>query len=202
MVFVVGKAYLPSAAACEQALLEVIFFIPLPGDPSCDTYEFILPQWTAPFLISLSHMASSFATPLDGHNSSACVVCSDYVWDSKMSSKLICSFDDDLLPTYCILSFPRNSLVQFFGLIKDVMSGGGMTVDVKSIVTNVDQISSLGKCKHMTAADRYNYLVLVTHLSLISHSVLPSLQHVPPMLQPGVAMLHIHLPVLPIPFEI
>ncbi|KAI6098001.1 hypothetical protein EV401DRAFT_1799766, partial [Pisolithus croceorrhizus] len=81
VVFVVGKAYLPSVAACKQALMEATFFIPLPGDPSCDAYEFILPQWTAPFIISLGCMTSSFATPTDGRNNSASMVCSDYVWD-------------------------------------------------------------------------------------------------------------------------
>ncbi|KAI6138732.1 hypothetical protein EDD17DRAFT_1492244, partial [Pisolithus thermaeus] len=66
IVFMVGKAYLPSVAACEQALMEATFFIPLPGDPSCDAYEFILPQWTAPFVIGLGRMTSSFTTPTDG----------------------------------------------------------------------------------------------------------------------------------------
>ncbi|KAI6109074.1 hypothetical protein EDD17DRAFT_1514487 [Pisolithus thermaeus] len=158
IVFMAGKAYLPPAATCEQALLEATFFIPLPGDPSCDAYEFVLPQWTAPFVIGLGRMVSSFVTPTDGQNSSASVVCSDYVWDGKMSSKLI--FDDDLLPAYCISSFPRNSLIQFFSLIKDVASGSRMTVDVKSIVTDVDQTSSLGKRKHTATMDSH-----VTHPS-------------------------------------
>ncbi|KAI6127274.1 hypothetical protein F5141DRAFT_996979 [Pisolithus sp. B1] len=72
-----------------KALMEVMFFIPLPGDPSCDTYEFILPQWTVPFIIGLGCVTSSFATPTDGQNNSASMVCSDYIWDGKMSSKLM-----------------------------------------------------------------------------------------------------------------
>ncbi|KAI6041638.1 hypothetical protein EDC04DRAFT_2601567 [Pisolithus marmoratus] len=143
--FVVGKVFLPSAAICEQALLDTVYFIPLPGDPSCDAYELILPQWMVPFVIGLSRVTSSFPTSTDGQNSLAFVSCSEYVWDGKMSSKLMCNFDDSLLPGYRISSFPRNSLIQFFGTIKDVVSSGGMTVDVKSIITDVDHVSSLGK---------------------------------------------------------
>ncbi|KAI6131192.1 hypothetical protein EV401DRAFT_447410 [Pisolithus croceorrhizus] len=152
VVFVVGKAYLPVVSACEQALLEALYFVPLLGDPSSDAYEFILPQWTAPFLVGLGRITSSFANS-DGRHNSASVSCSDYVWDGKMSSKLICSFDDDVLPHYCISSFPRGSLVQFFGLVKDVASGAGTTVDVKSIVTDVDCTSALGKRKSCIMTD-------------------------------------------------
>ncbi|KAI6094236.1 hypothetical protein EV401DRAFT_2084527 [Pisolithus croceorrhizus] len=126
----------------------------------------------APFIIGLGRMASSFVTPTDGWNSSASVVCLDYIWDSKMSSKLI--FDDDLLPAYCISSFPQNSLVQFFGLIKDVASSGGMTVDVKSIITDMDQTSSLGKHKHMATMDRYAMWLSGAHNSPIPNPTLSS----------------------------
>ncbi|KAI6169804.1 hypothetical protein EDD17DRAFT_32883 [Pisolithus thermaeus] len=152
VVFVVGKAYLPAASAREQALLDALYFVPLPGDPSSDAYEFVLPQWTAPFLVGLGRVASSFARS-DGRHSSVSVSCSDFVWDGKMSSKLICSFDDGLLPPYCISSFPRSSLVQFLGLVKDVGTSEGMTIDVKSIVTDVDCTSALGKRKFCTTAD-------------------------------------------------
>ncbi|KAI6017917.1 hypothetical protein EDC04DRAFT_2607915 [Pisolithus marmoratus] len=81
------------------------------------------------------------------------MACSDYVWDGKMLSKLMCSFDDSLLPGYCISSFPHNSLIHFFGSIKDVTSSGGMTIDIKSIVTNMDHVSNLGKCKSSATAD-------------------------------------------------
>ncbi|KAI6168232.1 hypothetical protein EDD17DRAFT_1750809 [Pisolithus thermaeus] len=172
IVFVAGKAYLPPATACEQALLEATFFIPLPGDPSCDAYEFVLPQWTAPFIIGLGRVVSSFITPTDGRNSSVSMICSDYIWDGKMSSKLI--FDDNLLPAYCISSFPWNSLIQFFSLIKDVASGGGMTVDVKSIVTDVDQTSSLGKRKHTATTDRYAMWLSGAHNSPIPNPALSS----------------------------
>ncbi|KAI6103853.1 hypothetical protein EV401DRAFT_2079356 [Pisolithus croceorrhizus] len=166
IVFMVGKAYLPPTTACEQALLEATFFIPLPGDPSCDAYEFVLPQWTAPFIIGLGCVALSFITPTDGQNSSVSVVCSDYIWDSKMSSKLI--FDDNLLPAYHISSFPQNSLIQFFSLIKDVVSGGRMTVDVQSIVTDMDQTSQS--------------LILHYGLVLASNSKQASKVTMPPML--------------------
>ncbi|KAI5998454.1 hypothetical protein EDC04DRAFT_2612443 [Pisolithus marmoratus] len=109
IVFIAGKAFLPSAAVCEQALLN---------------------SYMVPFVIGLSRVTSSFAAATDGHNSLASVTCSEYVWDGKMSSKLMCSFNDDLLPGYCISSFPCNSLIQFFGSIKDVASSGGMTVNM------------------------------------------------------------------------
>ncbi|KAI5983264.1 hypothetical protein EDC04DRAFT_2915080 [Pisolithus marmoratus] len=153
IAFVIGKVFLPSAAICEQALLDAVYFIPLPGDPSCDAYELILPQWMVPFVIGLGRVTSSFPTSTDGQNSLASVSCSEYVWDGKMSSKLMCNFDDSLLPGYRISSFPCNSLIQFFGTIKDVVSSGGMTIDVKSIVMDVDHISSLGKRKSPVTED-------------------------------------------------
>lgn len=88
VVFVVGKAYLPPSSARKQALLEALYFVPLPGDPSSDAYEFVLPQWTTPFLIRLGRVTSSFAKS-DSRHSLASVLCSDYVWDGKMSSKLM-----------------------------------------------------------------------------------------------------------------
>ncbi|KAI6001407.1 hypothetical protein EDD15DRAFT_2158784 [Pisolithus albus] len=92
VVFVVGKAYLPSTAACERGLLEAMYFVPLPGDPSCDVYKFILPQWNAAFVLGLGRVTSSFASHDDGHHNSISVSCSDYVWDGKMSSKLMYVF--------------------------------------------------------------------------------------------------------------
>ncbi|KAI5999938.1 hypothetical protein EDD15DRAFT_2362475 [Pisolithus albus] len=153
VAFVVGKAYLPSAAACEQGLLDAFHFVPLPGDPTCDVYEYLLPQWRVPSVIGLGHVNSSFAVHAESDNAIALVTCSEYVWDGKMTSKLICNFDKNMLPTYCISSLPRNSLIQFFGLIKNVASSGGMTVDVKSLVSDVDQLSTLGKRSHFAATD-------------------------------------------------
>ncbi|KAI5990478.1 hypothetical protein EDD15DRAFT_2280504 [Pisolithus albus] len=153
VAFVVAKAYLPSAATCEQGLLDAFHFVPLPRDPMSDVYEYLLPQWRVPSVIGLGHINSSFAVHAEGDNGIALVTCSDYVWDGKMTSKLICSFDEKLLPTYCISSLPCNSLIQFFGLIKNVASSGSMTVDVKSIVTDVDQLCTLGKRSHSATTE-------------------------------------------------
>ncbi|KAI6161855.1 hypothetical protein EDD17DRAFT_1421202, partial [Pisolithus thermaeus] len=58
VAFVSVKATIPANVSREPALLDTLYFVPLPGDPSSDTHEFVLPQWTVPFLISLGHVMS------------------------------------------------------------------------------------------------------------------------------------------------
>ncbi|KAI6122427.1 hypothetical protein EV401DRAFT_1951436 [Pisolithus croceorrhizus] len=192
MVFVVGKAYLPAASAREQALLDALYFVPLPGDPSSDAYEFVLPQWTVPFLVGLGRVVSSFARSNSCH-SSVSVLCSDFVWDGKMSSKLICSFDNSLLPPYCISSFPRSSLVQFLGLVKDVGTSEGMTIDIKSIVTDVDCTLALRKHKFCTTADSSPMSTTCSSIASIARGTCTHVMH---------PSLHITHPLCNIGFEI
>ncbi|KAI6010353.1 hypothetical protein EDC04DRAFT_2580945, partial [Pisolithus marmoratus] len=88
VAFIIAKAYFLSVVACEQALLDALFFIPLPGDPLCNAYELILPLCTMPFVMGLGHDISLTTTTTDKCKMTAIVSCLDYIWDGRMMSTI------------------------------------------------------------------------------------------------------------------
>ncbi|KAI5987962.1 hypothetical protein EDC04DRAFT_2614647 [Pisolithus marmoratus] len=119
VAFIIAKAYLPSVVACEQALLDALFFIPLPRDPLCDTYELVLSSCTAPFVMGLGHVISSSTTTTDKCKMTAIASCSDYVWDGRMMSTV--------------------------RTIYDAASPDRMTITVNNVAADVGHTSTLGK---------------------------------------------------------
>ncbi|KIJ57953.1 hypothetical protein HYDPIDRAFT_72782, partial [Hydnomerulius pinastri MD-312] len=85
VAFVIAKAHFPGGIPKENVLLEASHVIPLPGDPSSDTYENSLPDSPYPFVAGLGSVPSRTETLADGVSKGFTVVSSDFVRDSMKS---------------------------------------------------------------------------------------------------------------------
>ncbi|KAI6095762.1 hypothetical protein F5141DRAFT_1012766, partial [Pisolithus sp. B1] len=86
--YVMVRAYFPPKASEEKILLEASHFFPLPGYPSSDAYELLIPNCLMPFALSLGTVPTH---PSTLSNSTSCVfmvVVSDYVQDGRKSSSV------------------------------------------------------------------------------------------------------------------
>ncbi|KIJ58462.1 hypothetical protein HYDPIDRAFT_64631, partial [Hydnomerulius pinastri MD-312] len=82
---VIAKAHFPGGIPKENVLLKASHVIPLPGDPSSDTYENSLPDSPYPFVAGLGSVPSRTETLADGVSKGFTVVSSDFVRDSMKS---------------------------------------------------------------------------------------------------------------------
>ncbi|KAF7973992.1 hypothetical protein HWV62_13601 [Athelia sp. TMB] len=94
VAFVVAKAYVPDAAGAnntpDKALLDAIYLVPCPGDPSLPDYEEHIPDFPVPLVFALGSVSGAH-TSLETGDIAFPLMGSEYVRDSVKQSKILAS---------------------------------------------------------------------------------------------------------------
>ncbi|KAI6137926.1 hypothetical protein EDD17DRAFT_1501224 [Pisolithus thermaeus] len=137
VAFVCAKVCIPMTTPCDPVLLEGICVMAVLGNPSSDNYESGIPNFPHLMIVGLGSVTSPARTLTDGMSKAFDVVSSDYVQDTKMVSTVCCVFDS-ACPQWSKTPVPNQNMTVFYvGWFADVVSTGGLHVELESIALNV-----------------------------------------------------------------
>ncbi|KIK11994.1 hypothetical protein PISMIDRAFT_47046, partial [Pisolithus microcarpus 441] len=88
VVFVIAKASIPASVPEQTILLEAMWVVAVPGDPTSETYEASVPDFPYPVVIGLGSVSSQPRVLSDGTSRAFTVLSSDYVRDSRLESSV------------------------------------------------------------------------------------------------------------------
>jgi len=130
VAFVVAKAAFPPHST---VLLDAYFMIPIPGDPSSESYDDALPDMPYPLLFGLGSVPSKTEQCSNGTRAFQVSV-AEYVRDSSKASNIECVYTT---PRWTNAPSPNvNSTVEFIGICARVTSTGVPSIDLLNIVLN------------------------------------------------------------------
>ncbi|KAI6032476.1 hypothetical protein EDC04DRAFT_3115169 [Pisolithus marmoratus] len=92
IAFISTKACIPSSVPDEPVLLEGMYVIPIPGDPTLDDYEHAVPNFPYPMVVGLGMVSTPPQMLSDGTSKAFTIVSTDYVHDTRMTSTVWCVF--------------------------------------------------------------------------------------------------------------
>ncbi|KAH7907760.1 hypothetical protein BJ138DRAFT_1014023 [Hygrophoropsis aurantiaca] len=139
VAFIVAKAHFP---AHDTLLLDAYHIIPVPGNPSDDSYDNHLPDCPHPFVLGIGSVPVKTDVLADGVSKAFEVITSEYVRDSVKSTSVQCVFDGTS-PRWSNTPVPNvNSIVQFFGTCAALTPSGVIRVNVENIVLNIGPSAS------------------------------------------------------------
>ncbi|KAJ7095528.1 hypothetical protein C8R44DRAFT_749085 [Mycena epipterygia] len=137
----------------NNLLLEVITFIVLPGDPSSSTYNDQLPDERTSLAYGVGRVSGNHQILDDGHSSRIITVgVSDYVRGDTKASTINCIFD---LSTNRWTRAPTpqaNTVIQFYGLCRDLSPAGILRVKLESIALNIASTTSAPSSSSATSS--------------------------------------------------
>ncbi|KAI5985908.1 hypothetical protein EDC04DRAFT_2512288, partial [Pisolithus marmoratus] len=81
VAFVSAKASIPSSIPDKPVLLEGMYVVHIPGDPTSDVYEHTIPDFPYPMVVGLGVVATQPWTLANGTSKAFTVVSTDYVQD-------------------------------------------------------------------------------------------------------------------------
>ncbi|KAJ6548625.1 hypothetical protein B0H19DRAFT_1161441 [Mycena capillaripes] len=118
--------------------LDAVTFIPMPGDPTSNSYDDHLPDVHTSFVFAIGHITGAAETLDDGHSSRAFpLAVSDYVGNGTAASTIQAVYD---LSTARFKSTPipaLNSCVEIYGACRELNPTGILRIKVESIALNV-----------------------------------------------------------------
>ncbi|KAI6095026.1 hypothetical protein EV401DRAFT_2159197, partial [Pisolithus croceorrhizus] len=88
VAFVSAKVCIPATTPRDPILLEGIYVVAVPGDPTSDSYESSIPDFPHLMVVGLGSVTSPLRTLVDGTSKAFDVVSSNYVWDMRMTSTM------------------------------------------------------------------------------------------------------------------
>ena len=166
VAFVVAKLNVPQAAGKESkdsdpqtgnVLLEALHIVPIPGDPTVDSYQAHLPDFVRPLIFALGTIAANPEGPADGvvtfplavfdfvrGGMKECtlryvlcmlVLTTDATLSDSDSISLLRCILDKSAPQWRNLPMPRQgAVIEFMGRCSEPTAIGHLFVDIESIV--------------------------------------------------------------------
>ncbi|KAI6029970.1 hypothetical protein EDC04DRAFT_2501128, partial [Pisolithus marmoratus] len=142
IAFISAKASIPSSVPDEPVLLEGMYVIPIPGDPTSDVYEHAVPNFPYPVVVGLGVISTQPQTLSDGTSKEFTIISTDYVQDMRMML-IVCCFFDSAHPCWSKTPIPNhNSVIHYIGCFCDLALAGGLHVELESIALNMGAMDS------------------------------------------------------------
>ncbi|KAJ7820840.1 hypothetical protein B0H14DRAFT_2173236, partial [Mycena olivaceomarginata] len=145
--------------ASNTLALDALMFVVLPGNPESDTYNDHLPDEFTSMAYGVGRVSGSPQTLNDGHASRLITVAlSDFVRGETKASTVQCVFDLSTARWTRAPTPQANTVMQFYGLCRDLSPEGTLRIKVDSTALNIGSNASTASDNTQTSTNAVSAL--------------------------------------------
>ncbi|KAJ7339975.1 hypothetical protein DFH08DRAFT_704617 [Mycena albidolilacea] len=143
-----------NSLASNALALDALMFVVLPGNPESDTYNDHLPDEFTSMAYGVGRVSGSPQTLNDGHASRLITVAlSDFVRGETKASTVQCVFDLSTARWTRAPTPQANTVMQFYGLCRDLSPEGILRIKVDSTALNIGSNASTASDNTQTSTN-------------------------------------------------